>query len=143
MNEIIAQSLAAKRFAMMMLGAFAALALVLASIGLYGVIAYLVGQRTHEIGIRIALGAQRGDVMRWVLGQGARMALVGVAIGLVASAGLTQLLAKQSLLFGVSARDPLTFAGVAGVLMLVALLACWIPARRAMRVDPIIALRYE
>jgi predicted permease len=143
MKEIIAQSLAAKRFAMMLLGAFAILALVLASVGLYGVIAYLVGQRTHEIGIRIALGAQRGDVMRWVLGQGARIALVGVAIGLAAAAGLTQLLAKQSLLFGVSARDPLTFAGVAIVLMFVAMAACWIPARRAMRVDPIIALRYE
>ncbi len=143
MDEIIEQSLAAKRFAMMLLGAFAALALVLASIGLYGVIAYLVGQRIHEIGIRMALGAQRGDVLRWVLGQGAWMALVGVAIGLAAAAGLTRLLATQSLLFGVSATDPLTFTGVAVVLMIVALAACWIPARRAMRVDPIVALRYE
>ncbi len=143
MDEIIEQSLAANRFAMMLLGAFAALALVLASIGLYGVIAYLVGQRTHEIGIRMALGAQRRDVLRWVLGQGAWMALVGVAIGLAAAAGLTRLLATQSLLFGVSGTDPLTFAGVAVVLMLVAMAACWIPARRAMRVDPIIALRYE
>ncbi|MFZ0820157.1 MAG: ABC transporter permease [Candidatus Acidiferrales bacterium] len=143
MDEIIEQSLAAKRFAMMLLGVFAMLALVLASIGLYGVIAYLVGQRTHEIGVRIALGAQPGDVLGWVLGQGARMALAGVAIGLAASVGLTRLLAKQSLLFGVSATDPLTFTAVAIVLMLVALAASWIPARRAMRVDPIVALRYE
>jgi predicted permease len=143
MNEIIAQSLAAKRFAMMLLGAFAALALLLASIGLYGVIAYLVGQRTHEIGIRMALGAQRGDVLRWVLGQGAWMSFAGVAIGLGGAAGLTRLLARLSLLFGVSATDPLTFAAVAVVLIIVALAACWIPARRAMRVDPIVALRYE
>jgi predicted permease len=143
MNEIISQSLAAKRFAMMLLGAFAALALVLASIGLYGVIAYLVGQRTHEIGIRMALGAQSGDVMRWVLREGTRLAFVGVAIGLFASAWLTRLLANQSLLFGVSATDSITFASVAVILMVVALAACWIPARRAMRVDPMIALRHE
>jgi predicted permease len=143
MNEIIAASIAARRFSMMLLGAFAMLALVLASIGLYGVIAYLVGQRTHEIGIRIALGAQRGDVLRWVLAHGAKMALVGVVCGLIAAAGLTRLLTRSSLLFGVSATDPLTFTGVAVVLMLVALAACWIPARRAMRVDPIVALRYE
>ncbi|HUK30993.1 MAG TPA: ABC transporter permease [Candidatus Acidoferrum sp.] len=143
MDELIAVSIATKRFSMILLGTFAIVALVLASIGLYGVISYLVGQRTHEIGVRIALGAQGGDVVRWVLGQGARMAVGGVAIGLVASAGLTRLLAKESLLFGVSATDPLTFAGVAIGLTVVAMAACWIPARRAMRVDPIIALRYE
>jgi predicted permease len=143
MNEIIAASIASRRFSMMLLGAFALLALVLASIGLYGVVSYLVGQRTHEIGVRMALGAQRGDVMRWVLAYGAKMALVGVVLGLGAAAGLTRLLTRSSLLFGVSATDPLTFAGVAVVLTLVALAACWIPARRAMRVDPIVALRYE
>lgn len=143
MTEIIAASLASRRFSMMLLGAFAALALILASIGLYGVIAYLVGQRTHEIGIRMALGAQRGDILRWVLGRAVRMALIGILFGLAAAAGLTRLLQKSSLLFGVSPTDPLTFAGVAALLLIVALAACWIPARRAMRVDPIVALRYE
>jgi predicted permease len=143
MNEIIAESIASRRFSMMFLGIFAILALVLASIGIYGVVSYLVGQRTHEIGIRMALGAQRGDVLRWVLSYGARMALVGVALGLGAAFGLTRLLTRSSLLFGVSATDPLTFTGVAVVLTIVALAACWIPARRAMRVDPMIALRHE
>jgi predicted permease len=143
MNEIIAESLASRRFSMMLLGGFALLALVLASIGTYGVVSYLVGQRTHEIGIRMALGAQRGNVLRWVLSYGARLALVGVALGLGAAFALTRLLTRSSLLFGVSATDPLTFVGVAFVLTIVALAACWIPARRAMRVDPIIALRYE
>jgi ABC-type antimicrobial peptide transport system permease subunit len=143
MHEIIESSLASQRFAMMLLGAFAAIALVLAGIGLYGVIAYVVGQRTNEIGIRMALGAQRGTVLRWVLWQGTRLALAGVAVGIVAAAALTRLLAKLSLLFNVSATDPLTFSAVAGVLLLVATAACWIPARRAARVDPMVALRYE
>jgi predicted permease len=143
MHEIIESSLASQRFAMMLLGAFAAIALVLAGIGLYGVIAYVVGQRTNEIGIRMALGAQRGTVLRWVLWQGTRLALAGVVVGLVAAAALTRLLAKLSLLFNVSATDPLTFSAVAGVLLLVAVAACWIPARRAARVDPMVALRYE
>jgi predicted permease len=141
MDEVVSNSFAARRLAMILLAVFAALALLLACVGIYGVISYLVGQRTHEIGVRVALGAQGGDVLRLVIGHGARMALIGVGIGIVAALGLTRLMANQ--LFGVSAHDPLTFAGVAALLMIVAVAACYIPARRAMRVDPIIALRYE
>ena len=141
MDSVIARSLASRRFAMILLAVFAALALVLASIGIYGVISYIAGQRTHEIGIRIALGAQRTDILKMVLGQGARLAIIGVVMGLVAAAGLTQLMTK--ILYGVSAVDPVTFIAVAIVLTLVALAACYIPARRAVRVDSIVALRYE
>jgi predicted permease len=141
MGEVVSNSFAARRLSMILLGVFAALALVLACIGIYGVISNLVGQRTHEIGVRMALGAQRSDVLRLVIGQGARMALIGVAIGVSAALGLTRLMANQ--LFGVSPRDPLTFAGVAMLLIIVAVAACYVPARRAMRVDPMIALRYE
>ena len=141
MDEVVSNSFAARRLSMILLGAFAALALVLACVGIYGVISYLVGQRTHEIGVRMALGAQHRDVLRLVLGQGASMALIGVAIGLVAALGLTRLMSNQ--LFGVSAHDPLTFAAVAALLIIVAVAACYIPARRAMRVDPMIALRHE
>jgi len=141
MDETIDRSLAARRFAMDLLGVFAALALVLACVGIYGVISYLAGQRTHEIGIRIALGAQRANVLRLVIGEGARMALIGVALGAAAALGLTRLMANQ--LFGVSAHDPLTFIGMASLLSIVALGACYLPARRAMRTDPMAALREE
>jgi predicted permease len=141
MDEVLANSLAARRLSMMLLEIFAALALVLSSVGIYGVISYLVNQRTHEIGVRMALGARRGDVMKLVLAQGAEMALIGVAIGVLAALGLTRLMANQ--LFGVTSHDPLTFVAVVILLTLVALLACYIPARRAVRVDPIVALRCE
>jgi predicted permease len=141
MDEVVSNSFAARRLSMILLGVFAALALALACVGIYGVISYLVGQRTHEIGVRMALGAQPSDVLRLVIGHGARMALIGVAIGIVAALGLTRLMANQ--LFGVSAHDPLTFAGVAILLILVAVAACYVPARRAMRVDPMLALRSE
>jgi putative ABC transport system permease protein len=141
MDKIISDSLAARRFSMILLGIFAALALVLSCVGIYGVVSYLAGQRTHEIGIRMALGAQRNDVLRLILGHGAAMSLIGVAVGIAASLALTPLMAK--LLFGVSAHDPLTYASVPCLLIAVALAASYIPARRAMRVDPIIALRYD
>ncbi len=144
MHEIIQASLASRRFAMMLLETFAALALVLAGIGLYGVIAYAVGQRSHEMGIRMALGAHPRDVFRLVIGQGLRLALLGVALGIAAVLILMRLLSSFSqLLYGVSASDPVTLVAVAIVLLAVALLACYIPARRAMRVDPMVALRYE
>jgi putative ABC transport system permease protein len=141
MNEVIADSLAAHRFMMILLDAFAVVALLLASVGIYGVISYLVGQRTHELGIRLALGAQRKDVLRLVVSQGMKMALSGVALGLVAAVGLTRLMANM--LFGVSATDPATFTTIALLLTTVALLACYLPARRATRVDPLVALRHE
>jgi len=141
MNEVIAAALAQQRFSMILLDAFAVVALLLASLGLYGVISYLVGQRTHELGIRLALGAQRKDVLRLVLSHGMKMALGGVALGLIAALGLTRLLAKM--LYGVSTTDPATFAVITLLLMTVALLACFVPARRATKVDPLVALRYE
>jgi predicted permease len=141
MNEVVSNSFAARRLSMLLLAVFASLALVLACVGIYGVISYLVGQRTHEIGVRVALGAQQRDVLKLVLGHGTRMALLGVAAGLLAALGLTRLMSNQ--LFGVSPHDPLTFSAVAALLMAVAIAACYIPARRAMRVDPIIALRHE
>src|SRR5262249_17896965 len=141
MAEVVANSFAARRLSMILLSIFAALALLLACVGIYGVISYLVGQRTHEIGVRVALGAQPRDVLHLILAHGLAMALVGVVVGAVAALGLTRLMANQ--LFGVSAHDPLTFAAVAVLLLLVAIAACYLPARRAMNVDPMIALRSE
>jgi ABC-type antimicrobial peptide transport system permease subunit len=126
---------------MILLSIFAALALVLSAIGVYAVISYLVSQRTREIGVRVALGAQRSDVLRLILGDGARLTFLGAAIGLAASLGLTRLLAKM--LFGVRASDPVTLIVVTVILSAVAFLACYIPALRATRVDPMVALRYE
>jgi putative ABC transport system permease protein len=141
MEEVVTSSLSTRRFQMTLVALFAALAVTLACIGVYGVMAYSVAQRTHEIGIRVALGAQRRDVLALVLGQGFRLACMGIALGLTGALGFARLL--SSLLFGVRPTDPFVFAGVAILLAGVSLAACYVPARRAMRVDPIIALRYE
>ena len=141
MDDVVAGALAPRRISMVLLSVFANLALVLACTGIYGVISYVVGQRTREIGLRMALGAQSGDVMRMVIGDGARMVLTGVGVGIAGALGLTRLMENE--LFGVSGHDPLTFGGVVLVLTLVALAACYIPARRAVLVDPVVALRCE
>jgi predicted permease len=144
MQNIVSESMSSQRFPMMLLGVFAALALLLASVGMYGVISCAVAQRTHEIGIRIALGAEKKDVFRLIVGRGLRLALTGVAVGAITALILTRVLASFAhLLYGVRANDPITFALVSVTLVMVALLACYVPARRATKVDPIIALRHE
>jgi predicted permease len=141
LTQTVSDSLAQRRFSMEMITSFAVTALLLAALGIYGVISYMVSERTHEIGIRLALGAQRFNILRIVLGQGLRLALIGAVVGLICAIGVSQLM--TTLLYGVKPTDPLTFVGVALLFISVALLACYLPARRAMRVDPMIALRYE
>jgi putative ABC transport system permease protein len=141
MDQIRSESVAPERLNLMLLSIFAGIALVLAMVGIYGVMSYSVTQRTHEIGIRMAIGAQPRDVFRMVLRQGMLLAIIGVGCGLIGAYGLTRLM--TSMLFGVAPTDPVTFAGIATLLIGVALLACYLPGRRATKVDPVISLRYE
>jgi putative ABC transport system permease protein len=141
MSEVVSASVAQPRLTTQFTGFFAGLALLLTAVGIYGVLAYSVTQRTHEMGIRMALGASRVEILKMVVGQGMKLVLSGLVLGLVVSLAVTRLL--TTLLFGTSARDPLTFAAVTLLLIIVALLAAYIPARRASQVDPIVALRYE
>jgi putative ABC transport system permease protein len=141
MEEILAESIARQRFSMLLLGVFAGVALLLAAVGIYGVMSYSVAQRTHEIGIRMALGAQTSAVLKLAVGYGLKLVIAGVAIGLLAAFALTRLM--STLLFGVTPTDPATFALISLLLISVAAIASYIPARRATKVDPLIALRYE
>jgi putative ABC transport system permease protein len=141
LEEMMAKSVSQRRFNMLLLAIFAGVALLMAAVGIYGVMSYSVGQRRHEIGLRMALGAQSADVLRLLLVQGMKLVVLGMAIGLAAAIALTRLL--SSLLFDVRATDPATFAAIALVLAIVALLACYLPARRAAKVDPVVALRIE
>ena len=141
MDELLSGTLAPRRFSAALISIFAGVALLLASVGVYGVMSYVVGKRTNEIGIRMALGARPLDVLRWVMTGGMKLALLGIAIGVGGSLALTTIMASQ--LFGVTPHDPLTFSVVAATLLIIALAACYIPARRAMKVDPMVALRYE
>ena len=141
MEHIVEEAVTQPRFNLFLLGLFGGLALLLSAAGIYGVTAYSVTQRTHEVGIRMALGAQVGDVLKMILGQGMLLIVAGIAVGLIASFVLMRLM--KSLLFGVSETDPLTFVAITLLLSLVAMIACYIPARRATKVDPLVALRYE
>ena len=141
MEQLVSRSTAPQRFNLSLVAIFAALGLFLAAVGIYGVMAYTVSQRTHEIGIRVALGAQSFDVLKLIVRQGMTLALIGIALGVIGSAALTRLI--KGLLFGVGTIDPLTFVLIALLLAVIALLACWIPARRATRVNPLSALRQE
>jgi putative ABC transport system permease protein len=141
MDQLLDESISQQQLAMALLAGFALLALLLAAMGIYGVMSYAVTTRTHEIGVRMAMGARPTDVLRLVVGQGMTLALIGVAIGLSAALAMTRVMA--SLLFGVSSTDPLTFVVISLLLIAVAALACYLPARRAARVDPTVALRYE
>jgi putative ABC transport system permease protein len=141
MDQRLSESLARRRFAMLALGVFAGFALLLTVIGIYGVISYSVAQRTNELGIRLALGASQGDVLRLVLSGGFKLALAGIAVGIVLSFAVTRYM--SSLLFGVRPTDLFTFGALAILLLVVSLLACYLPARRATKVDPLVALRYE
>jgi putative ABC transport system permease protein len=141
MDDLITSSLKRPRFNLVLVAIFAATALLLAAIGIYGVMSYIVEQQTREIGIRSALGAKRSHILKLVIGRGVGMALIGVVLGIVAALGLTRFLA--GLLYGVAAIDPITFGSISILLLIVAALACYIPARRATKVDPLIALRYE
>jgi putative ABC transport system permease protein len=141
LDNLLSDSVSPRRFSTFLLGVFAGLALLLAAVGIYGVMSYVVSLRTNEIGIRMALGAQPRDIWRLVIGRGAQLAFAGVALGLLGALALTKLI--SSLLYAVKPTDPVTFGGVALLLVSVALLACYVPARRAMRVDPMVALRYE
>lgn len=141
MDEVVAKYLEQRRFALDLLGVFAGVAMLLASIGIYGVMAYTFSQRTNEIGIRIAMGAQRGDILKIAVGEGALIVVYGLAPGLAGSLVLTRFL--QTMLFDVKPTDPITFAGISALLAAAALAACFVPARRAARVDPLVALRHE